>query len=54
MCGVGFIGWLIALAYVFLLGIALTFLLARGVKKLMDDEPPPEEKTPDKLWTRRG
>ena len=52
MCGVGFIGWLIGLAYLFLVGMALTFLLARGVKKLMTDKPPPEEKSSDKLWTR--
>ena len=45
MCGLGFIGWLIGLAYLFLLGMALTFLLGHWIKKLLSDEPPPDDQS---------
>jgi hypothetical protein len=51
MCGVGFIGWLIALAYLFLVGLALTFLLGRGLKRFFAADDPPEDEAPDRSRT---
>jgi hypothetical protein len=44
---VGFIGWLIALAYFFLVIMALTFLLGRWVKRALSEDEPPEDESPD-------
>jgi hypothetical protein len=48
VCGLGFIGWLLALAYLFLVGMALTFLLGRWVKRFFSGDTPPEDETPGK------
>ncbi len=46
MCGLGFIGWLLALAYLFLVVMALTFLLGRWLKRAFSEETPPDDEDP--------